>query len=60
MRLFSEESCAIKDQELFKFWDTPVYGSFTLDVKGSAYIDEVMTAEEYKEELAKTLDKNTS
>jgi len=55
LRLFADELCARLDQEYFKYWDKPCYGSFVLDVKGTAYIDAVFTKEEYINEL---IDKN--
>ena len=53
LKLFADEECAIVDQEIFKFWEKPCYGSFPLDVKGTAYIDLVETREEYLTELEK-------
>lgn len=58
LKLFADELCAKSDQELFKFWKEPCYGNFNLDVKGYAYVDAVVTREDYIKEL-EHLDKST-
>lgn len=51
LKLFADEDCARLDQEIFKFWDSPCYGSFLLEVSGVAYVDAVTTREDYMKEL---------
>lgn len=60
LKLFADEECAKADQEFFNFWDIPCWGAFPLEVSGVAYIDAVVTREEYIKELesSKNLPKN--
>ena len=51
LKFFVDEECAKLDQEHFKFWEKSCHGFFGLDIKGTAYIDQVVTKEEYIEEL---------
>lgn len=51
IQLFAEEECAKIDQEIFKFWEKPCFGSIEWEVSGVAHMEAVTTREEYIKEL---------
>jgi hypothetical protein len=51
IQFFADKECAITDQKLEGNELTPKIGEFTIEVEGVAYIDEVMTREDYIKDL---------